>query len=182
METKTVVQVHDKMFRESISEAELKTRIAELGKEISQEYAGKDPIIVSVLNGSFIFTADLVRELGFDPEIYFTRVSSYGDAMESSGQIKEIMGVEVSLKDRHVLVVEDIVDRGITVDFLRKRLSEEGPASISVVTLLYKEGSFKGMVPPEHVCFSIPNDFVVGYGLDYAQRGRHLKSIYVLAD
>lgn len=174
------VQVLDKSFRISISEAQLKERITALGKEISDAYKDKDPLLVSVLNGAFMFTSDLIREIDFDAEVHFIRLSSYGDKMESSGKIREVMGLEKGVKGRHILLIEDIVDTGHTLDWIRKRFEMENAASVKMCSLLFKEEAFQGNEPPEFIGFTIPNAFVVGYGLDYAHLGRTLSAIYEL--
>lgn len=177
---KKEVRIHDKNFVEAISETEIRERIMELGIEISRFYAGKDPILLSVLNGAFLFTADLSRILEFDPEIYFIRVSSYGGGMSSSGNVKQITGLIENVSGKDVLIIEDIVDTGHTLDWLRKMLAEKRAASVKMATLLFKEECFHYADRPEFIGFNIPDRFVVGYGLDYNQRGRHLPSIYEL--
>lgn len=174
------VQVLDKTFVESISEVEIKTRIAELGKHLNETYKGKNPLIVSVLNGAFLFTADLVRHLDWDPEIQFMRVSSYEGGTSSLGRIRILHDLECSVAGRDVLFVEDIVDTGTTLEWLRKYLMSKDANSVELVTLLFKKDAFKAATPPEYIGFSIPNLFVVGYGMDYGERGRALPSIYVL--
>ncbi len=176
------VFIKDKYFSVSISSAEISHRIQELQQIINDDYIDKNPLFLPVLNGAFIFAADLVRGLHIQPEIRFIRVSTYGDEMASSHQAKVTFGLEQNLSGRHVLIVEDIVDTGYTSDFLRKYLEMRNVATVKMVTLLYKPQAFKGTVIPEYVGFEIEPKFVVGYGLDYAQRGRELPNIYTLKD
>lgn len=174
------ITIHDKTFVESISTKVLQQRINELAEELKLDYAGRDPLVVSVLNGAFLFTADLARAWDSDPEIQFVRVSSYEGGMQSTGRMRVLLDVDTSVEDRDILVVEDIVDTGRTLEWLRKHLFAKGAKSVSLITLLYKEEAFIAETPPEYVGFNIPNEFVVGYGMDYAERGRSLESIYTL--
>ena len=176
------VVIKGKTFQEYISEEKLLTRIKSLAQEINEKYGGLKPLFVTVLNGAFVFAADFIRELTIKPEIQFIRVSTYGDSMESTRRAREVMGLSVSLKDRNVVLIEDIVDTGYTAQYLREEFLTRGAASISMVSLLFKPEPFKGEIPPEFVGFKIPPEFVVGYGLDYAQEGRELRSIYRLKE
>ena len=174
------IQVKDKVFEPFIKEEALARRVEELSEEINEAYAGKNPLLVPVLNGAFLFAADLIRGLKIEPEIQFFRVSTYGDRMTSSQQAELILGKEIDVKDRHVLLIEDIVDTGHTCDFLMDYVRSRGAASIKLVCLLYKPDTHSGKNLPDYVGFEIPPAFVVGYGLDYAQRGRELNAIYRL--
>jgi hypoxanthine phosphoribosyltransferase len=177
------IQVHDKIFSPYLSETQIKTRIVELGAQLNDFYSNKNPLLLPILNGSFIFAADLVRELTISPDIQFVKISSYGNEMESTKKINSIFGLDnLQIEGQHILIIEDIVDSGFTVDFLMEYLSKKSPASLKVCALLYKPDSFKGKHTPDFIGFTIPSDFVVGYGLDYAQKGRELSSIYVLAE
>ncbi|MCB0834875.1 MAG: hypoxanthine phosphoribosyltransferase [Bacteroidetes bacterium] len=169
-------------FSVMISEQEIRKAVQRLGKELSQKYAGKNPIFVGILNGSFLFVADLVREMSVECEIDFLKIGSYGNAMHSAGTVRLDKDVSAQLTDRHVIVVEDIIDSGLSVTFIRNHLMEKKPASMSFVTLLLKKEKAVVDFPIEHVGFDIGNEFVVGYGLDFAQRFRHLKDIYVTYD
>lgn len=161
-------------------EETIRARVAELGREISRDYAGKAPILVNILKGGFIFLADLVRRIDVSCEMDFMVVSSYEDRTESSGVVRILSDLGLNVEGRHVLVVEDIVDSGLTLDYLRELLLARNPASLRVVTLLDKHERRKVQVPVDYVGFRIPDKFVVGYGLDYAQRFRNLPYITVL--
>jgi hypoxanthine phosphoribosyltransferase len=174
------ISILDKTFVESISEINLQARIADLGRELNRDYADKDPLVVSVLNGAVVFTADLLRHFSFPHELQFIRLSSYHGGMETSGQITPLLDLRVNLVGRDVLILEDIVDTGNTLAWLRNYLLERGVASVKMATLLFKHEVFRFAEPPEYCCFRIPNEFVVGFGLDYAERGRQLRSIYKL--
>jgi hypoxanthine phosphoribosyltransferase len=177
----STVRILDKEFIESIPAHEIHTRIQALGSEITRAYAGQVPLVLSVLNGAFIFTADLMRQLCFDAEVQFVRVSSYHGGLNSSGSVKQIMGVsDEQVRGRPVLITEDIVDTGHTIEWLRKDLRERGATDVKVACMLFKHEAFGYPDPPEFVGFSIPNEFVVGYGLDYGEHGRFLPSIYKL--
>jgi hypoxanthine phosphoribosyltransferase len=157
-----------------VGEAELAARIAELGREITADYADRPPLLVGVLKGAFMFMADLSRAIDLPVEFDFMAVSSYGSATRTSGVVRIMKDLDVDLGDRHVVIVEDIVDSGLTLQYLRKNLQARGPASLEVCALLVKEGLQK--VDPElrYVGFRIPPDFVVGYGLDVDERYRNL--------
>lgn len=174
------VVVQDKIFQEFISADTIQTRLEVLAQELNEFYKGLNPILLPVLNGSFIFAADLVRKLDMDPELQFIKVQSYHGEIQHSGSSKVMIGVDMDLKDRHILLIEDIVDTGRTNDFLREYLGKSQPASIRMATLLFKPSCFVGKHHPEYVGFEIPEDFVIGYGLDYAQKGRELDAIYHL--
>lgn len=164
------IQVHDKIFSPYLSETQIKTRVAELGAELNDFYSNKNPLFLPILNGSFIFAADLARELTISPDIQFVKISSYGNEMESAKKINSIFGLDnLQIEGRHILIIEDIVDSGFTVDFLVEYLRQKSPASLKICALLYKPDSFQGENVPDFVGFAIPSDFVVGYGLDYAQ-------------
>jgi hypoxanthine phosphoribosyltransferase len=174
------INILDKTFVESITETNLQARIEDLGRVLTRDFQDRNPLVVGILNGSFLFVADVVRHLGFDPEIYFMRLSSYHGGTASSGQIIPSLGVTVDVAGRDVLVLEDIVDTGNTLAWIRQHFNERGAKSVSMATLLFKQEVFTGSQDPEYYCFRIPNEFVVGYGLDYAERGRNLRSIYKL--
>ena len=165
-----------------ISEEKIQQRLAELGKEMAKSYVGETPILIGVLNGGFIFLADLIRYINIDCEIDFVRVSSYGDAKESSGHIKVLKPLSADIKGRHVIVVEDIVDSGLSVKFLIKMLSAFEPASLRVATLLRKKPRLKIDLPIDFVGFDIEDKFVIGYGLDDQQIKRNLRAIYIVEE
>lgn len=160
-----------------ISEQELQQRVEQLGVEISKEYDGKDPIFICVLKGAFMFMTDLVRFLDFPLSIDFLRVSSYGNQFVTSGEVKMELDLAASIANRHVVLVEDIVDTGLTLDYLKKNLLTRNPASLRVCALLHKPTNNIKISTVEYVGFTIPSDFVVGYGLDYQGYYRNLPYI-----
>jgi len=163
-----------------ISEQKIQQRIEELGKQIARDYAGSVPILIGVLNGGFIFLADLIRYINIDLEIDFIRISSYGDVRESSGHVKVLKPLSADIKDRAVLVVEDIVDSGLSVQFLENLMSAFGPTVLRFATLLNKPSKRQVDVSIDYTGFDIEDKYVVGYGLDDAQIKRNLRSIYVI--
>lgn len=172
--------VYDQAFRCLLSNNTIQERIIELGMEITRDYRGTIPIVIGILNGSFIFIADLVRSIELDIEIDFLKISSYKDEKISSGNIEMIKDINADLTDRHVLVVEDIVDTGLSVSYLKKHLSEMHPASIKFASLLFKKESATLDFNVDYIGFEIPNEFVVGFGLDYKQILRNLPAVYVM--
>lgn len=167
-------------YRELISKNQLRKRIKELAEKISADYRDKCPILIGVLNGAFIFMADLLRELTIDCEVDFVKISSYGNAKKSSGQINVLKNFDCDVDNRHVIVVEDIADSGRSIKFLEKMFVNSKPKSLKFASLLLKEGGAVVDFKIDYVGFSIPNEFVVGYGLDFSQKFRNLPSIYVL--
>lgn len=171
---------YDQSFRCLLSNEKIHKRTRELGQEITRDYRGKIPIIIGILNGSFIFIADLVRCIELDVEIDFLKISSYGDAKISSGNVQMLKDINADLANRHVLIVEDIVDTGLSVTFLKRHLSLMKPASIKIATLLFKKEIAKLDFDLDYIGFEIPNDFVVGFGLDHKQILRNLPAVYVM--
>ncbi len=163
-----------------ISEEQIKRRIKELGKQISEEYENKCPIVIGVLNGAFVFMADLIRELKIDCEVDFVKISSYSSQKVSSGNIRLLKDFDCHVDGRHVLVVEDIADSGRSIKFLEQMFTDSAPQSVKIISLLLKEGGAIVDFKVDYVGFTIPNDFVVGYGLDYDQKYRNLSNIYIL--
>jgi hypoxanthine phosphoribosyltransferase len=163
-----------------ISEAKLRQRIRELAREISQDHEGTVPVFIGVLNGSFIFFADLIREITVPCEVDFLKLSSYGDAKISSGNVRLLKDLNCQVEGRNIVIVEDIVDSGLSIEYIRRLILQQNPASFKIVTLLYKPDSLKTNVSLDYAGFAIPQDFVIGYGLDYAQRERNLRAIYRL--
>ncbi len=163
-----------------ISEQEIQQRIEDLGSRIAKDYAGSKPILIGVLNGGFIFLADLIRYVNIDLEIDFIRISSYGDGRESSGHIKVLKPLSADIKDRAVLVVEDIIDSGLSVQFLENLMSAFGPTVLRFATLLNKPSKRQVDIKIDYIGFDIEDKYVVGYGLDDAQMKRNLRSIYVV--
>lgn len=178
---KSQIIVNGDVFEPFITEEQIQTRVKEIAKKIDQDYKGKVPIFIGILNGSFIFFADLVREITVDCEVDFFKLSSYGDAKISSGQVRMLKELNCQVTGRDIIVVEDIVDSGLSIDFIKKIISRENPTSLRFVSLLFKNKVAKIDFPIDYVGFEIPADFVIGYGLDYAQKVRNLRSIYKLA-
>lgn len=164
-----------------ISEDEIRDRVAELAAQISDDYRGKEPLVlIGVLKGSFIFLADLARRLTIPRTIEFIAVSSYEDGSESSGAVRLVMDVRGNIEDKHVLIVEDIVDTGHTLHYLIGMLDSHRPASVRTCTLLHKADRSEIDVPIDYLGFSIPDEWVVGYGLDYAEQDRTLPYIGIV--
>ena len=163
-----------------IDEDRLRARIAELGEEISADYAGRDLLLIGVLKGAVFFMADLMRQLTVPCEIDFMAISSYGASTDSSGVVRILKDLDINIEGRHVLVVEDIIDSGLTLSYLMRNLEAREPASLEVCALLTKPDRREIDVPVRYVGFEIPNEFVVGYGLDFAERYRNLPYVAVL--
>ncbi len=161
-----------------VSASDLHTRIAELGAAITADYADRPPLLVGVLKGAFMFMADLCRAIELPVDVDFMAVSSYGNATRTSGVVRIVKDLDVDLTDRHVLVVEDIVDSGLTLNYLQRYLLARRPASLEVCALLVKDGQQRTALDLRYVGFHIPPDFVVGYGLDVAERFRNLSAIH----
>lgn len=162
-----------------VTRDQLQECIVELGHEIASDYAGRVPLLVGVLKGAFLFMGDLARSIPLPLEVDFMAVSSYGSATKTSGVVRIVKDLDLDLTDRHVLIVEDVVDSGLTLNYLRKYLQARSPASLEVCTLLLKEGQQKVEPDLRYVGFRIPGDFVVGYGLDVAERYRNLPYLCV---
>jgi hypoxanthine phosphoribosyltransferase len=167
-------------FRRYLDAQTIQERIQEIGAAINTTYAGSTPILIGVLNGAFMFIADLMRAIDIDCEVDFMKLSSYGAAKVSSGEVTELKKIDANLTDRHVIVVEDIVDTGLSMEFILKRMALHDPASVRVATLLHKPDSTEVDLDLDYVGFEIPNLFVIGYGLDYGQIARNLPDIYIL--
>ena len=175
------VKINDKTFETSIPEAVIKERVKELAQQISHDMEGKNPLLLGVLNGSFIFAADLMREITIPCEVSFVKLASY-QGVTSTGKVREVIGINEDLKGRHVIIVEDIVDTGRTMKQMIESLGTRNPASVRICTLFVKPDKLEEQINIDYAAFSIPNDFIVGYGLDYDQQGRQLKEIYTLAE
>jgi len=154
--------------------------VKQLAKKISKDYKGTVPVFIGILNGSFVFFADLIREVTIDCEIDFLKLSSYGDAKISSGNVTLLKDLNCQVEGRDIIIVEDIIDSGLSMEYIRNLIMQQNPKSFRVVTLLYKKDAVKTSMMIDYIGFAIPRDFVIGYGLDYAQRLRHLKAIYRL--
>jgi hypoxanthine phosphoribosyltransferase len=174
------ITVNGDNFIVYISEDQIKERIKELAKRLNEDYKDKLPIFIGVLNGSFIFLSDLIREITIDCEIDFLKLSSYGDRKISSGDVRLLKDLNCQIEGRHIVIVEDIVDSGLSINYMEKLINIHNPESLRVVTLLHKERNVKLNINLDYVGFKIPDKFVIGYGLDYAQKARNLKSIYII--
>ena len=163
-----------------VSSDELQKRIAELGKEISRDYEGKDLVMVGVLKGAVLFLADLMRHIDVPCEVDFMAVSSYGSQTDSSGVVRILKDLDAPIQGRDVLIVEDIIDSGLTLQYLMRNLGARDPASLEVCSLLTKPERLRVDLPAKYVGFEIPNEFAIGYGLDHAQRYRNLDYVAAL--
>lgn len=173
------VTIKDKTFEVSMSEAQIKQRVKELAQQMSRELEGKNPLFLAILNGAFVFAADLMREMTIPCEISFVKLASY-QGTTSTGTIQEVIGINENLSGRTVIIVEDIVESGLTIKRMMEQLGTRNPASVQVCTLFFKPERLKEDLKLDYVAFSIPNDFILGYGLDYDQQGRGLKDLYTL--
>ena len=178
---KPEIRLLDKTFSPYLAEDKLMARIDVLAKELERDYSDSEVIFLSVLNGAFMFTSDLMKSMEINLEISFVKLSSY-QGMKSSGVVSELIGLKSEIKNKHVVILEDIVDTGKTVDRLMELLRPKDPRSIEVCTFLFKRSAFEGKEVPKYVGFEIPNKFVVGYGLDYDEAGRNIKELYQLKE
>jgi len=176
-----MITIHDKTFTPFISQETIENRIAELATQINTDYEGRKPVFLVVLNGAFLFASELVKNIPLSCEITFVRLSSYSQT-ESTGKVRQIIGLEEKLTDRDVIIIEDIVDTGLTMHQLLQQIKDLGPSSVEIATLLHKPEAIKKPVDLRYVGFEIPNRFVVGYGLDYDGLGRNLDALYVLPE
>jgi hypoxanthine phosphoribosyltransferase len=159
---------------------DLQRRVKELGAEISRDYAGKELLLIGVLKGAVFFLSDLMRQIEVPCTVDFMAVASYGDATESSGVVRILKDLDAAIEDRHVLIIEDIVDSGLTLEYLMRSLRNRGPASLEVCALLTKPARRKAEVRAKYIGFEIPDRFVIGYGLDHAERYRNLPYVAAL--
>lgn len=177
----TEIQIHDKVFVPFINKARIDERIAAVAAAINTDYAGKRPLILGILNGSFVFAADLFRNLTIEAEISFIKLASY-KGVSSSGNVITAIGLEENLNGRHVIIVEDIIDTGKTLHTFLPDLQLRQPASVAIATFLTKPSALKYDVKAAYCAFEIENKFVVGYGLDYDGLGRNIPELYILKD
>lgn len=175
----SLIQVHEKVFQLFISREQIQRRVTEIGKKLEQDYEGLNPLFLSVLNGSFVFAADLFRSLNIEAEISFIKLASY-KGTTSSGNVVTAIGLEESLSGRHVILLEDIIDTGRTLHSFIPELLQRYPASLKIASFLSKPDALKFPVVPDYLGFEIPNKFVLGYGLDYDGLGRNLPDLYEL--
>lgn len=177
-----IVHVNGEKFRVYLTHEEIQQRIKQLGGAISKDFKDKKPIFIGVLNGAYIFLADLMRYVSIPCEVDFMKLSSYGDEKVSSGEVHDLKEINADIKGRNIILVEDIIDTGLSMKYLVEKLKRYEPASLSVATMLHKSEATKYDVQIDYVAFKIPNLFVLGYGLDYAQEGRNLAQIYILEE
>ncbi len=179
MQQNKTIQVLDKTFAVSISAEELEKEVKRVASEINRDYAGSQPVFLSVLNGSFIFAADLMREVELPCEISFVKLASY-QGTNTTGNIREVIGLNIDITERPVIIVEDIVDTGLTMAHMLETLKRQNPSSIDICTLLLKPTKLQVKLDVRYCCKQIPDDFVVGYGLDYNGFGRNTKDVYTI--
>jgi hypoxanthine phosphoribosyltransferase len=173
------IRILDKKFREFITEKAIQERITELAKQMNNDLKGKDVVFLGILNGAFLFAADLFRQIDLEVRISFVKLASY-EGTSSSGSIKELIGWNEDIKNKTIVVIEDIVDTGNTLDRIVDELIIRKASEIKVAALLYKPAAYTKDIPVDYVGFEIPNDFVVGFGLDYNGYGRNLPAVYTL--
>lgn len=172
-----IIRVDDKKFRLYIKQAEIEKEVARLAGEMNRDLAGKDPVFLGILNGVFMFAGDLYKQLEFPSRISFLKLASYSGT-DTTGKVRQLIGINCELRDRVVVILEDIVDTGVTLETVTRKLSHYQPAEVRVATFLHKPGATVRKVRLDYVGMEIPNDFVVGYGLDYNGYGRNLGEIY----
>ena len=177
----STVKIHDKTFKISYTEEEILKHVKVVADRINKDMKGKNPLFLAVLNGSFIFAADLMRMITIPCEISFVKLASYQGTM-STGKIKEVIGINENISGRDIIIVEDIVESGLTMKRMMESLGTRNPASIHICTLLLKPEKLTVDLDVEYVAMERPNDFIVGYGLDYDQQGRNLREIYTLVE
>lgn len=175
------IKILDKTFETSIPESEIIKRVAAVAQRINNDYEGKNPLLLAVLNGAFVFAADLMRHINIPCEISFVKLASY-QGTTSTGRIKEVIGINEDLTDRHVIIVEDIVDTGLTMKRMVEALGTRKPATVNICPLLVKPERLQVELDIKYPVMEIPNDFIVGYGLDYNQQGRNLRDIYTVVE
>lgn len=173
------LQVKDKTFAVSIPESELLKEVRRVAGEINRDFDGKEPIFMPVLNGAFMFAADLLKEITIPCEVSFIKLASY-QGTQTTGTIREVIGLAKDITGRHVVIVEDIIDSGLTIARMIETLTAHNPASIAVCSCLVKPDALRVQVPIDYHCLDIPNDFILGYGLDYDGFGRNTRDIYTL--
>ena len=175
----STIQVLDKTFEPYLKEAAIQEKITELAGQLNQDYAGKRPLFLSVLNGPFLFTADLFKQITIEAEVSFIKLASY-KGTSSTGNVITAIGLDINVKNRHIIILEDIIDTGKTLHHYLPQLESMQPASVKIAVLLNKKEALQYPVQVDYTCFDIPNKFVVGYGLDYDGLGRNSRDIYQL--
>lgn len=179
---KDIIELHDRKFKVMIPAEQIDEAVTAVAERINRDYAACDtPLFVGVLNGSFMFMSDLIKKIEFNNELSFVKLSSY-EGTSSTGAVKSLIGLNNSIEGRHVIIVEDIVDTGESIEHMVRDLEARKPASIEICTLFFKPGSYRKSLPVKYRAMEIGNEFIVGYGLDYNQLGRSLKDIYVVTE
>lgn len=177
-----IIQLNDRRFKVMIPAEEIDRAVSAVAERINKDYAEADtPIFLGVLNGSFMFLSDMIKKIEFNNEVSFVKIASY-EGTTSTGQVQSLIGLNGSVEGRHVIIVEDIVDTGKSIEHMIEMLQAYNPASIEVCTLFFKPRSYSRQMPIKYVAMEIGNEFIVGYGLDYDQLGRNLKDIYVVTE
>ncbi|MBR3846940.1 MAG: hypoxanthine phosphoribosyltransferase [Alistipes sp.] len=177
-----IIQLNDRRFKVMIPAEEIDRAVSAVAERINKDYAEADtPIFLGVLNGSFMFLSDMIKKIEFNNEISFVKIASY-EGTTSTGQVQSLIGLNGSVEGRHVIIVEDIVDTGKSIEHMFELLQAYNPASIEVCTLFFKPRSYSRQIPIKYAAMEIGNEFIVGYGLDYDQLGRNLKDIYVVTE
>ena len=177
----STIKIHDKVFRTSYSEAEILQHVKAVADRLNKDMEGKNPLFLAVLNGSFIFAADLMRMITIPCEISFVKLASYQGTL-STGKVKEVIGINEDITGRTVVIIEDIVESGLTMKRMIDTLGTRNPESVHICTLLLKPEKLEVDLNVEYAAMEIPSDFIVGYGLDYNQQGRNLREIYTLVE
>lgn len=177
----STIKIHDKVFRTSYSEAEILQHVKAVADRLNKDMEGKNPLFLAVLNGSFIFAADLMRMITIPCEISFVKLASYQGTL-STGKVKEVIGINEDITGRTVVIIEDIVESGLTMKRMIDTLGTRNPESVHICTLLLKPEKLEVDLNVEYAAMEIPNDFIVGYGLDYDQQGRNLRDIYTVVE
>ncbi|MBP3548789.1 MAG: hypoxanthine phosphoribosyltransferase [Rikenellaceae bacterium] len=179
---KNRVKLHDKTFEVMISAEEIDRAVEQVAEQINADYADREtPLFLGVLNGSFMFMSDLMKKVDFNCELSFVKLASYAGT-STTGKVQELIGLKNNIEGRHVIVVEDIVDTGESIEHLMRSLSGHNPASVEVATLFFKPNSYSKQIPIKYKALEIGNEFIVGYGLDYDQLGRNLKDVFVVVN
>jgi hypoxanthine phosphoribosyltransferase len=182
MTSDKTIKLHDRTFRMMIPEAELDAAVGAVAARINADYAGRErPLFLGVLNGAFMFASDLAKKMEFPLEVSFVKLASYS-GLSTTGRVEELIGLGTGIEGRHVIVVEDVVDTGESMEHLLRLLAELRPASVEVAAMFFKPGAFRKSFPVKYRGIEVGNDFIIGYGLDYNGLGRNLKDIYVVED
>lgn len=173
----SIIKVHDRNFEPFISAAAIEKRVCEIAEDITKTYADKNPLFLAVLNGAFVLAADLFRKVSFQSEISFAKVSSYAGT-QTTESVKELIGFSEKIEGRHIIIIEDIIDTGLSMQHILAQIEKNKPASVKIITLLFKPKALKVAINPDFIGFEIEPKFVLGYGLDYDGLGRNLPDIY----